>query len=588
MCDAIRRNLAFLTLLAALVGALSSSLFRDRVSHSKESMSGDDLLREVETGTKMPVIAASGRLTRFAGAMAGRDVSIELEPGEHAQVFIPDKYAMAALRCDTREPEFIRLIADHGGVWFQGAVSATRTVIESDARRTRGTIAFQGSVYRCRDGKTMQAASGITLTLPLDQVGASAIPVRTSSAWTSYPAAAAQVFITFLLMIFVPTLTLSIIKAIVDSAQPNSSSAGLFQYSFRYFGITTLIAGMIGISAGYVCYSVQPHSDSLRDVAAVSIDGDLTPTPYDAHPILTQLVGIIPTNPFSALSNPDGNKGLQVAFTAVIVGILLAVIGPTYRERASQFLKRSLALVVKDTDLKWRALSDWADILTPLGVFFMSLSFCASVSYDFLRQMLVVILCILGALILHAVILTIWIVRWRDSRDWFRRGLFPGTPGLITALATSSSYAALPGIAAVPLLGGDSSRRGIFDFCTTINKNGTTIYIATVASYALFAFSGGVRTSVLVVLLLSGLASVATAGLPFAAVFGLRMLLLASGSPGGLAWAIIPIDPLVDRFVTVLNVFANLAACSQKKPVRTGGFIDQTLRPERRAEAAHA
>jgi len=46
-----------------------------------------------------------------------------------------------------------------------------------------------------------------------------------------------------------------------------------------------------------------------------------------------------------------------------------------------------------------------------------------------------------------------------------------------------------------------------------------------------------------VVLLLSGLASVATAGLQFAAVFGLRMVFLASGSAGGLAWVIMPVAP---------------------------------------------
>src|SRR5260370_3080239 len=153
---------------------------------------------------------------------------------------------------------------------------------------------------------------------------------------------------------------------------------------------------------------------------------------------------------------------------------------------------------------------------------------------------------------LHAIFLVVWILRWRNWRDWFRNGFFRGIPGLLTALATSSSYAALPGITAVPLLGGQSSRRGIFDFCTTINKNGTTIYIATVASYVLFDhLRGGVNSFALVVLFLSGLASIATAGLPFAAVFGLRMVLLASGSPGGLAWAILPIDPLVHRFVTV-------------------------------------
>src|SRR5580704_7998647 len=107
MFDAIRRNLAFLTLLAALVGALSSALFKDRVNHSKESMTAEELLRAVETGAKMPVIAASQGLTRISRAESF-DVPILLEAREHAQVFIPDKYAMAALTCGTQEPEFSR------------------------------------------------------------------------------------------------------------------------------------------------------------------------------------------------------------------------------------------------------------------------------------------------------------------------------------------------------------------------------------------------------------------------------------------------------------------------------------------------
>jgi len=89
------------------------------------------------------------------------------------------------------------------------------------------------------------------------------------------------------------------------------------------------------------------------------------------------------------------------------------------------------------------------------------------------------------------------------------------------------------------------------------------------------------------VLVLSGLASVATAGLPFAAVFGLRMVLLASSAPGGLAWAILPIDPLVDRFVTVLNVFANLAACSDARSTATM-HMPTTLFPQAEPGAQEA
>jgi Na+/H+-dicarboxylate symporter len=565
--DVIRRNLALFTLLAALVGGLGSSIFRWRLSHSARSLTVEELLREIEMGNSMPMIAVSQAITnKFAGPSPSLESPISLETKDQAEVFIPDKYAAAALVCETTEPVFRQVLDSYGKTWFRGTVSGPVRSIKTDSGDLLGDVTVEGSIYRCHGNETVIVGSGVKVTLPLREVGDGAIRVLVSNGWVAYPAAMADLFVSFLLMVFIPTLTLSIMKAVLDSAESDHGAAALFRHSFGYFTATTLLAGLIGTAAGYISYIAQPAGTNLRDIASVSVGNSGAVTEYEPHPILNELIGIVPTNPLAALSNPDGNKGLQVAFLAVIVGILLSVIGEERRRRASQWLKNSLALIVKDADLKWRALSDWADLLTPIGVFFISIKFGATVSYEFLWEMLTVILAIFAALALHCALLLAWTIARRNWRDWFRRGLVPGIPGLLTALATSSSYAALPGIAAVPLLADNSARRGVFDFCTTINKNGTTIYIATVASYVLFyQMHGAVNSLVLVVLVLSGLASVATAGLPFAAVFGLRMVLLASNSPGGLAWAILPIDPLVDRFVTVLNVFANLAACSEAK-----------------------
>ena len=570
MSEIIRKNLAILTLMAALVGALVSMPLRDRVHH-KSLLTQQELRRELELGTKMPLVAFSRELTkRFAQSGTVPNLSLRITASDKPELFIADKYAIAALNCDTSEPEFALITQTYGGVWFRGTASAAPQIIPVSPDKFAGTISFDGSVYRCQGSQLTLAASGMRVDVPLEEVGVGSIPVRASQGWLSYPAAAADLFVSFLLMIFIPTLTLSIVKAIVDSAQSEGGTASLFRYSFKFFGATTLLAALLGLLAGYVCYRIQAGSD-LNEIVAVCIGSKPVPTEYEPHPILNQLTNIIPTNPLGALSNPDGNKGLQVAFTAIMIGILLAVISPAQRLRASQFLKNALALIVKDTDLKWQALSDWADLLTPLGVFFIVITFCGSVSRDFIWQMGYVILCILCALLVHAGLLVTWIMIRRDWSDWLQKGLLPGIPGLVTALATSSSYAALPGITGVDLLAKNSSRRGIFDFCTTINKNGTTIYIATMAAYVLFdRVHGAMHPLVFIVLLLSGLASVATAGLPFAAVFGLRMVLLASGSAGGLAWVILPLDPLVDRFVTVVNVFANLAACSGPKPKVVG------------------
>ena len=59
------------------------------------------------------------------------------------------------------------------------------------------------------------------------------------------PGFVADLFVSFLLMVFVPTLTLSIIKAIVDSAASNAGTAGLFRYVFKYFAVSTMLASAI-------------------------------------------------------------------------------------------------------------------------------------------------------------------------------------------------------------------------------------------------------------------------------------------------------------------------------------------------------
>lgn len=568
MRETIHRNLALFALVAALLGAAVSTLFREKVKHDDEPLAEQELLRVLELGSNVPAIAVSHDLTRrFRAGRIAPSANIKLDQRDEARLFIPDKYAVAAVNCDTRDPKFSQFNSDFLGVWFRGTMSGPPRTVHLPAHAVAGTVSFEGNVYRCEKGRIQVASTGVIVVLPLEQVGPGGISVLESRAWVTYPAAIGDMFTTFLLMIYIPTLTLSIVKAIVDSAQSERGSSGLFHYSFRFFACSTLVAGLIGSIAGYVCYKVQPDYTNLREIAAVSIGEKSSLAEFDAHPILSQFMNIIPINPLGALSNPDANKGLQVAFIAVVVGILLSVIGPTQRQRISQILKGCLALIIKDTDLKWSAISDWADLFTQVGIFFISLAFCATVSYDFIRQMGNLVLCILGAVLIHAILITFWIVISRDARGWFSDGLRPGIPGLVTALATSSSYAALPGIVGVDLLAKDSARRGIFDFCTTINKNGTTIYIATVATYVLFNQLGGLVTPMIgVVLLLSGLASVATAGLPLAAVFGLRMVLTASGAPGALAWVIVPLDPLIDRFVTVLNVFANLAACCKPKP----------------------
>lgn len=116
---------------------------------------------------------------------------------------------------------------------------------------------------------------------------------------------------------------------------------------------------------------------------------------------MTQLGKIIPTNPLGALTDPTGNNGLQVAFMAVIVGMVLAALSLERRERIADYLKSALALVISDRDLKWRALSDYADWFAPVGVFFFTMTAFSTANFNLLHDLADLAVVIAIALGLH-------------------------------------------------------------------------------------------------------------------------------------------------------------------------------------------
>jgi Na+/H+-dicarboxylate symporter len=571
--ELVRKNLTQLTLLGVILGAVGSLLLRGRILIS-HPLSSSEIVHEADTGVDMPSLVFSPALDRaYSGAAPFlKPLQIQALAGEKSIVLIPDKYTPFAVSCSDNRPRLANIPLIRTSAYFRGYLEAHPEIISPVSSKHMSVLLFRGSVFDCHEDGMRLLASGVELAINITDPNTSpstapVIEVYRCRAPIAYVAFISDLYIAFLLMVFVPTLALSVVKSVVDSSFGIGAST-LLKTCLKYLGATGLLAVMIGVGTGYV--SQRHKSLPLEQLASVSLGEDLPEPKYDAHPLLTQLGNVIPTNPFSALSNPDGNKGLQVAFLAILLGLLLAVMDRQSREPVSRFLQRALALIVKDATLGWRALSEWSDLATPFGVFFVTLEFGSTIPANALHDLGLLIPCILAGLALYLAVLTAWVIARRNWNRWLHEGLIPGVSGLLTALATSSSYAALPQITTVPLLSKNALRRGIFDLNTTLNKCGTTLYISAVASFILFQkdFSGA---SLLAVFLFSILASVATAGLPFAAVFGLRMLLLAMNLPAGLAWLILPIDPVVDRFVTLANVYSNLAACSEKKVALTAG-----------------
>jgi Na+/H+-dicarboxylate symporter len=562
----LRPHLPVFTALSLIAGLLAGSFLQGKTRDGRPMDEGG-FLREVDGGPHMPIIVLSPDLTPIINNPSSvADAVSHDKPFSltNTLIKIPDSYASSMFDCgptaSKREP------------WFSGQLEAESEAFrekKSDAlddRHLAAQFRATGSLYKCNDaGEKILVATGVSITAPSHPPSILAVQKRV--AYASYSAFLGNLYLTFLMMLFLPTLAISVVQAIVESAKSDS-----FRYLFLYFISSSLIGATIGAGVAFIAVETKIISHNTdKDhltIIANSLGGQVTKADYDPHPVLTQLGRIIPTNPLGALTDPSGNSGLQVAFIAVLLGLVLAALGAAYRTTIAGYLKSALALVISDRELKWTALSDFADFFAPVGVFFFAMTAFASADFKLLHDLFDLLVVILLALCVHILVVLIWLRFFRNSNDWVRRALIPGLSGLVTALATASSYAALPAISDVPLLQSDSRKRGLFNLGTTLNKNGTSVYLAASATF-LYLLYNGVESpwrSLVEIILLSTLAGVVVAGLPFAAIVGLRMVLVGM-TPGALAWLLLPIDPLADRLVTPVNVFCNLAAASDPKEV---------------------
>lgn len=562
MLEKIRPALTALTMVGLLAGLLFGLLLQGRTW--RKPVKELDFVQEIERGSHMPLIITSPELTAYANDpkkiddAVAKSESLVLSTMNRANLLIPDPYAASFFGCSDAQ----------NGAWFTGRVDSKSEIFgtsQADAEADKdGHLGARfraiGSVYRCEGDRKIRVATGVSVSAPIHP--SSAVAVQKLTSWASYTGFVANLYLTFLLMLFLPTLAISLVKAILDSAESSTK----FRYIFVYFVGSSLIGGFVGGIATLILRKLVPTiaPNSLTPLAT-SLGGGALVSDYDPHPVLTQLGRIIPNNPFGALTDPSGNSGLQVAFIGVILGMALVTLSPPARKRASAALKKALAFVISDRDLKFRALSDYAEYVAPLGVLFLAMTTFSSIDFSLLRGLAGLTIVLLLALAVHMLIILVWLNFFRNPQSWIKGALIPGFGGLITAFATASSYAALPALAAVPVLSEDPSKRSILDLGTTLNKNGTAVYLAAAATFISLQYGAVSWYSVISIALLAAAAGIVVAGLPFAAIFGLRMILVSLGVPGGLAWLILPVDPVADRFVTVVNVFSNLAACSDRK-----------------------
>jgi len=278
------------------------------------------------------------------------------------------------------------------------------------------------------------------------------------------------------------------------------------------------------------------------------------------------LVKIVPRNPVQAAAN---GEMLAVIFFALMIGVAITAISPERAEPMVKFLASLGHITVAIIHLVMR--------VAPIGVFCLIFSVTARFGFQLLINLLQYVLTVVGGLAIFQFIgypLILALVSKFPPLEFFRKIRIV----MITAFSTSSSNATLP-----TTLQTSEERLGIpneiggfvLPLGATMNMNGTSLYEGATVLFLAQVF--GVHLSLgtqVVVVVLSVLAAVGTAGIPGGSIPLLMMVLGIAGVPMEGIAIILGVDRILDMCRTTLNVTGDLVTATI-----VSRFEGVTLRP---------
>jgi len=262
------------------------------------------------------------------------------------------------------------------------------------------------------------------------------------------------------------------------------------------------------------------------------------------------LVRIVPRNPVQAMANGDM---LAVIFFSLMLGIGIAALPREKSEPMARFLESLGHVTVQILEIVMK--------LAPIGVFCLIFSVTARFGFDLLVQLFRYVGTVLGALLVFQFVaypVLLKLVARRSPVDFFKKTRVV----MLTGFSTSSSNATLPTTMRVAQekLGLPREIAGfVLPLGATMNMNGTALFEGAAVLFLAQVF--GVRLdlgSQLVVVLMSVVTAIGTAGVPGGSIPLLTMVLGTVGVPMEGIAIILGVDRLLDMARTVPNVTGDL------------------------------
>lgn len=374
----------------------------------------------------------------------------------------------------------------------------------------------------------------------------------TSVSWISIVGSA---YVKLLTMVAFPLIFISIVKSVA------MQESGMGKSTFRImavFLITVFIAAMVSgsLSAifGLNADGLNSGENELhRQEVLMEKQAD-----FSKLPMQEQIVNIIPTNPFYALTGQGNNATLAVVFFAFMIGLAAMQLKNYKKDVADRFIKG-----VQDISDVIMHLVRIIIRLTPYGVLALMIKITATSDWQAILKLVNFILISYAAMIIMVIVHMLYLLTaGLNPFTFYRKSM----SNLLFAFTSRSSAATLP----ITINNAENNLgvpEGIANLASTlgtsVGQNGCAgVFPAMVA--VMIAPTMGINplsiAFLVEVALLCVLASFGTVGVGGGATFTAIVVLSALNFPVGLVGLLISVEPIIDMGRTALNISDSLLA----------------------------
>ncbi|KAF0148205.1 MAG: dicarboxylate/amino acid:cation (Na+ or H+) symporter DAACS family [Ignavibacteria bacterium] len=367
-----------------------------------------------------------------------------------------------------------------------------------------------------------------------------------------------KIFLNFLIMMVVPLVFASLALGVAQIGDLKKLGRIGFK-TITYFLVVTTLAVTIGL---VLVNSIRPGDylpEETKTKLLESYKGEASEIKSVSEKTefgIQTLVDIVPRNPIASVAKPNPDM-LALIFFSLMIGIALTVINRNKAEPLIKILEgiNDVTVVIINIAMK----------LAPFGVFALIFGVTSRFGFDLLVALSMYVLTVLVGLLIHLIGSFSLLIKFFAKYNPYKFFKKIETV-MLTAFSTSSSSATLPTTISVSQsnLGIPTQITGfVLPLGATMNMNGTALFEGVTVLFLAQVF--GIELSLgmqLIVVLMSVLTAIGSAGVPSGSIPLLVMVMIMVNIPAEGIAIILGVDRILDMCRTVLNVTGDITCAA--------------------------